>query len=66
MYFCRRLSLKLIAVAFELKFSYQVDGKISCLFLLFVLKKYSEIFDNFDQVIFKVVLMNVMESICDG
>ena len=52
--------------AVELKFSCQVDGKICCLFLLFVLKKYSETPENFDQVIFKAILMNAVESICDG
>jgi len=41
--------------AVKLKFSCQVDGKIWCLFLLFVLKKYSKISNNFDQVIFKAI-----------
>jgi len=41
--------------AVKLKFSGQVDGKIWCLFRLFVLKKCSKISDNFDQVIFLAI-----------
>ena len=53
--FLQKVIALLDSRAVKLKFSCQVDGKLWCLFLLFVLKKYCKILDNFDQVIFKAI-----------